>query len=279
VGVSCAPFDAMPSSWRRRARRLLEAAGLDIRRLSPGAILAVRPRVAGENWFALEKRLTSYAVHGHVAALIDMYDVNLVVDVGANTGQYGERLRRAGYTGRIVSFEPVPDAFAELERTAAADPAWSAYPYALGREDGTTTINVVPGTLSSVLAPTRFGAKRYTRLRDPVEHEVPLRRLEGLLDELLAGTETPRPYLKLDTQGFDLEVFAGLGERAGDFVGMQAEVALMKIYEGMPRLPEALAVYESAGFEVTALYPVSRQSQTARVLEFDCVLVRAGKAP
>ena len=268
----------MPSSWRRRARRLLEAAGLDIRRLSPGAILAVRPRVAGENWFALEKRLTGYAVHGHVAALLDMYDVNLVVDVGANTGQYGERLRRAGYTGRIVSFEPVPEAFAELERTAAADPAWTAYPYALGRADGTTTINVVPGTLSSVLAPTKFGAKRYSRLREPVEHEVPLRRLDGLLDELLAGDGAPRPYLKLDTQGFDLEVFAGLGERAGEFVGMQAEVALMQIYEGMPRMPEALAAYEAAGFEVTALYPVSRQSQTARVLEFDCVMVRAGKA-
>ena len=57
---------------------------------------------------------------------------------------------------------------------------------------------------------------------------------------------------------------------------MQAELALMTIYEGMPRLPGALADYEAAGFEVTALYPVSRERRTARVLEFDCVMVRAG---
>jgi hypothetical protein len=48
----------------------------------------------------------------------------------------------------------------------------------------------------------------------------------------------------------------------------------MEIYEGMPRLPDALGVYEDAGFQVAAMYPVSRQSKTARVLEFDCVMVR-----
>jgi hypothetical protein len=57
---------------------------------------------------------------------------------------------------------------------------------------------------------------------------------------------------------------------------MQSEVALLQIYEGMPRMPEALATYEEAGFEVTALHPVSRDMRTGRVLEFDCVMVRAG---
>lgn len=69
-------------------------------------------------------------------------------------------------------------------------------------------------------------------------------------------------------------MFAGLGERVADFVGLQSEVALLQIYEGMPRMPEALAAYEAAGFEITALYPVSRDRRTARVLEFDCVMVR-----
>jgi hypothetical protein len=95
-----------------------------------------------------------------------------------------------------------------------------------------------------------------------------------MLDGLLEGLDSPRPYLKLDTQGFDLDVFAGAGERIGEFAGMQSELALMQVYEGMPRLPEALPVYEAAGFDVAAMYPVSRQGKTARVLEFDCVMVR-----
>jgi FkbM family methyltransferase len=207
-------------------------------------------------------------------ALFEMYGVNCVFDVGAHEGEYAQRIRAGGYDGRIVSFEPVPRAFEALERAASGDPDWHVRPLALGREEGAMTMNAVPGTLSSLRPPTELGARRYKRLRDPEPVEVQVRRLDELLDELLEGLEKPRPYLKLDTQGFDMDAFKGAGERIGDFVGMQSELALMQIYEGTPRLPEALVVYEAAGFDVAAMYPVSRQGKTARVLEFDCVMVR-----
>jgi FkbM family methyltransferase len=207
-------------------------------------------------------------------ALFEMYGVNCVIDVGAHEGEYAKRLRAGGYSGRIVSFEPVPRAFAELERAAAEDPDWHVHRLALGRDEGATTMNTVPGTLSSLRPPTKFGARRYARLRDPETVEVQVRRLDAVLDDALDGLDGPRPYLKLDTQGFDLDVFAGAGDRIAEFVGMQSELALMQIYEGMPRLPEALPVYEAAGFDVAAMYPVSRQGRTGRVLEFDCVMVR-----
>ena len=126
-------------------------------------------------------------------ALFDMYGVNCVIDVGAHEGEYAKRLRDGGYGGRIVSFEPVPRAFAALERDAAGDPDWSVHPLALGREDGTTTMNVVPGTLSSLREPTEFGARRYKRLRDPESVDVEVRRLDGMLDELLHGLERHDP--------------------------------------------------------------------------------------
>lgn len=208
-------------------------------------------------------------------ALLDMYGVNCVIDVGAHEGQFARRLRAGGYDGRIVSFEPAPGPLAELERAASADPEWTVRRVALGREDGVAAMNVVPGTLSSILPPTKFGAGRYPKLREAEQVEVEVRRLDGLLDEVLAGIAEPRPYLKLDTQGYDLDVFAGLGDEVRRFVGMQSELALMEIYRGMPRMAEALATFEAAGFEIAAMYPVSRQTKTARVLEFDCVMVRA----
>jgi FkbM family methyltransferase len=266
----------MRPALRRQVARGLRALGVEAKRPSPGALLVVRSQVARRDWFAVEKSLTRFAVQQHVAALLEKYRVSCVLDVGANRGQYGLALRRAGYTGHIVSFEPVADVFAELHATAARDGKWTAYPYALGREDGTTTINVVPGTLSSVLAPTRFGRKRYAQLREPTTSEVPLHRLDSILDDVLPGPAgLLRPYLKLDTQGYDLEVFGGLGDRVQDIVAMQAEVSLLQIYEGMPDMAEAVEAYREAGFDITALYPVSRQSATARVLEFDCVMVRA----
>jgi FkbM family methyltransferase len=208
-------------------------------------------------------------------ALFEMYGVDCVIDVGAHEGEYAERLRKGGYEGQIVSFEPVPRAFAELERRAAGDSAWSVHRLALGREDGTTTMNVVPGTLSSILPATKFGAGRYPRLQEPEEVEVEVRRLDRVVDETVGMLDGRRPFLKLDTQGYDLDVFAGASETIERFVGMQSELALMEIYKGMPRMRQALAVYEKAGFEIAALYPVSRQTRTGRVLEYDCVMVRA----
>jgi FkbM family methyltransferase len=225
-------------------------------------------------WMGDERAVFDELQRVQLPALFEMYSVNCVLDVGAHEGEYARRLRAGGYHGRIVSFEPVPRAFAELGRAAAGDPEWHAHQVALGREDNAMTMNAVPGTLSSLREPTEFGARRYKRLRDPDPVEVQVRRLDGMLDELLAGLEQPRPYLKLDTQGFDLDVFAGAGDRIEQFVGMQSELPLMQIYEGMPRLPEALGVYEQAGFDVAAMYPVSRQGRTGRVLEFDCVMVR-----
>lgn len=227
-----------------------------------------RPR-----WIRKEAKLFEKLQREQLAIFLEMYGVDCVIDVGAHEGQYAQRLRAGGYRGRIVSFEPTPAAFAELERAAARDSDWEVRRVALGREDGTTTMHAVPGTLSSILPPTKFGAGRYPKLAEPEEITVELRRLDGMLDELLAGAQ--RPFLKLDTQGYDLDVFAGAGERVKDFVGVQSELALMEIYKGMPRLPEALAVYEEAGFEIAALYPISRQTKTARVLEYDAVLVRA----
>ena len=208
-------------------------------------------------------------------ALFGMYGVNCVIDVGAHEGEYAKRLRAGGYTGRIVSFEPVPRALAALEQAADGDADWHVHGVALGREDGTTAMKVVHGTLSSILPATKFGAGRYPRLQEPEEVEVEVKRLDRMLDGLLDGIAEPRPFLKLDTQGYDLDVFAGAGEAIERFVGMQSELALMQIYKGMPRMRKALATYEKAGFEIAALYPISRQTRTGRVVEYDCVMVRA----
>ncbi len=210
-----------------------------------------------------------------LAAVFEMYGVDLVIDVGAHEGEYAQRLRSGGYEGEVVSFEPVPRAFEELERKAKDDDRWTVHRLALGREDGATTMNVVHGTLSSLLPATKLGAGRYPRLQEPEEIEVEVRRLDRVLDELVGGIDGRRPFLKLDTQGFDLDVFAGAGGTIDTFVGLQSELALMGIYKGMPRMRKALATYEKAGFEIAALYPVSRQTRTARVLEYDCVMVRA----
>lgn len=223
-----------------------------------------------------DKALSDWLMLQQLRDVLRRYRVDCVLDVGANRGQYVRLLRRAGYAGRVISFEPVPEIFVELAAAAAEDERWDVHQVALGREDGKLKMHVVPGTLSSLLPPTEFGSARYERLRNATTATVPVRRLDEVLPDVLGDDlSTARMLLKLDTQGFDLEAFAGATAVLPQVVALQSEVALMQIYEGMPRMQESLAVFEGAGFEVTGLYPVSREARTGRVLEYDCIMVRA----
>jgi FkbM family methyltransferase len=247
---------------------------LAMSQMSPGTSLVLQRSMSRRHRHDQDKALSNYLATEQIMHVLSLYKVNCVLDVGANKGQYAQSLRRAGYKGWIVSFEPVPRDHEVLAERAATDARWTTHPIALGREDGSIAMNVVPGTLSSLLPPTSFGSTRYERLQAPAVQQVDVRRLDGVLDDVTAHVPNPRLYLKLDTQGFDVEAFAGLGSRAQDLVGMQSEVALLKIYEAMPRMMEAVQAYEAAGFEITGLYPVSRERRTARVLEFDCIMAR-----
>ena len=222
-----------------------------------------------------QKRVGEYFLSQEVARLLRATEANVVLDVGANAGQFALGLREIGYRGRIVSFEPVAGPFAQLEKAAADDELWTVHQYALGEEDGTAEIQQVPGTMSSLLPASEFGKQWSDRLQRPRPETIQVRRLDSLIDEVTEGLDPLRAYLKMDTQGFDLRVFAGAGEVLDRVVALQSEVACVPIYDGMSRLPEQWAAYEAAGFEAVGVYPVTRDAPTLRAIELDLVMVRA----
>jgi FkbM family methyltransferase len=254
----------------RRRRRAVEQIGPKALRTH---VVSDR-RAARANARKFQRFLGAYAGEQHISSVLRALQANCVLDVGANVGQYAKRLRKAGYRGRIVSFEPLPALAAELRKAADKDPDWHVMECALGDADTTTTINVVPGTMSSLLPSSEFGKSWSNRLQDMRPQEVVVRRLDSVFDEVVEGMESPRVYLKLDTQGYDLQAFAGAGDRVQQIIGMQSEVACVPIYDGMPRLPEQISVYEGAGFEISGMFPVTIDRKTLRVIEFDAVLVR-----
>ena len=222
------------------------------------------------------KALVDLVAIRDVIRVLDLHRVNCVLDVGANVGQYAQRLRETGWKGRIVSFEPLPSAFESLQAASAADPDWRVMNVALGREDGEATINVVEGKgmMSSLLVASPYGREWSEKLAATSPLTVQVRRLEPLLPDILEGIDEPRVYLKLDTQGYDLEAFSGAGRGLDLVVAMQSEISSLAIYEGMPDLAVALETYRRHGFDLAGCWPVSYERSTHRALEFDAVLVR-----
>ena len=215
---------------------------------------------------------TPYAVH--LRELLDALRVACVLDVGAHQGEFGSLLRRVGYRGRIISFEPQVDAFARLADRARRDPAWDVRRVAVGDRAAERELNLAADSdLASFLAPTAAGIESFgTRIQSTRRETVATVRLDAV--DFPAGA-----FLKTDTQGFDLHVLRGAGERMADVSGVQAEAAVVPAYVGAATLVDLLAHMEQAGFVFTGLFPVKRDGKTLALLEADCLWRRAVTQP
>ena len=91
---------------------------------------------------------------GRMKRLFDFYQINLVLDVGANEGQFGRSLRNFGYHGKIISFEPLSQAHKKLVRVTGRDSNWAVAPkMAIGSTSSEVTINVAANLESSSILP------------------------------------------------------------------------------------------------------------------------------
>lgn len=197
-------------------------------------------------------------------------NVDCVLDVGANIGQYGSQLRLIGFTGTILSFEPDPAAFAALRAATARDPRWNAFNHALGEVTGVAELNLMGSSdFNSFREPSTGETTHFSAQNRVVETvAVQVQRLDAVLPELRMQYGFQRPFLKTDTQGFDVEVFRGASGVHAQLVGIQCELPLKRLYEGAPTWTEALEEYSGAGFEIVGIFNVNPAEPF--LIECDC---------
>jgi FkbM family methyltransferase len=213
-------------------------------------------------------------------ALFDLLKIDCVIDVGANNGRYYRFLRyEVGYDGLVISFEPIPHLIEELRRGAAADPRWLIEGCALGAQPGTATLNVANmSVFSSFLRPLDDDLSRFDG-KNTVQEQISctVRTLAEILPQIRARHGVGNIFLKLDTQGFDLEILKGAGDLLATIPALQTELSVIPIYAGMPRYTETLAFLEQAGFALSGVFPVENPPFPLLV-EMDCVLVNRARA-
>ena len=234
---------------KERVRRLARKAGYDIRRFTPTS-----------------------SPDAQLKAVFDCFGVDLVIDVGANIGQYGQLLRQLDYRGTILSFEPLADAHAALAAAAADDANWRVAPrMAIGASDGSIKINVAGNSASSSVLPMldrHLAAAPGSAYR--ASEDVDLRRLSTAVS--LAGFTAP--FLKIDTQGYERAVLDGAGAVLDAAVAVQAELSLMPLYDGGVGYREMLDRFEREGFELWSLWPGFADPASGRLLQADVIVTR-----
>lgn len=215
-----------------------------------------------------------YTLNAHIATVLKQYGVEAIIDVGANEGGFGALMRNAGFRGPIYSFEPVTSAFEVLAQRASRDDAWHVFDFALGAQAGNAQINVSKfSQFSSILSATSYG-NSWENMKVEHKQDIVIRTLDDCFREGLLGKGV-RYFLKMDTQGFDIEVFNGATEFLPRVCCLLSELSLIPLYEGMPTYLQSLARYNGEGFLVSGVYPITRHVNLA-LNEVDCMLVRPG---
>jgi FkbM family methyltransferase len=197
--------------------------------------------------------------------------IGRVIDVGANEGQFYKFLRlEVGFTGQIVSFEPIPELAARLQEHSTKDPSWTVHACALGATAGELTLNVTARTaFSSFMLPL---ARDSSFSGNVVERTI--RVTVSTLDEMFPDPIALRhTYLKLDTQGFDLEVAKGGSVALGTIPALQTEVSFFALYDGMPNYQKSLSTFGQYGFHVSDFFVVAARPDGI-ACEFDCIMIR-----
>lgn len=222
-------------------------------------------------------RLESRELAQHLGKLFEQCAITTVFDVGANAGQYHDFLRQqVGFAGQVYSFEPQPHLAEALRQRQAGDQAWVVHNLGLGSNNGELTLNVMArDTFSSFRRPLADASEMFTASNTVVDSVVvPVRRLDDLFPVSIMGGQAC--YLKVDTQGFDLEVLRGAPELLKVTKALQFELAIQRLYADVPHYREMLEIVEAMGFRISGLYPISMDGNLQAV-EFDCVMVRAGE--
>lgn len=208
-----------------------------------------------------------------VLDLLKMNNIQAVLDVGANTGQYSLGLRKAGFKGRILSFEPVSTAYQELKTRALNDRNWQTFNFALGETDGYSSIHISGHSPSSSILPmTLLHIDASPGSEYLSEEKIEVKTLDSIYDTL--GLKGENVFLKVDTQGYEKKVLDGALRSLSSIKGLQLELSAYELYEGEEIYYSICRFVEERNFRLMRIIPGFSHKGTHEMLQFDALFFR-----
>lgn len=211
---------------------------------------------------------------GRLSTMLAGHRVDLVIDVGANAGQFARSLREAGYADRIVSFEPLSAAHGQLLHASRADPRWEIAPRgAIGDHDGEIEIHVAANSVSSsLLEMLDRHVKAAPKSGYVATERVPLSKLDTFTSQYLSPETIP--FIKIDTQGYEDRVLDGATNLLARAKGVQLELSLVPLYEGQQLHDLLCDRLRTLGFSIWGISPGFFDTVSGRMLQYDATFFR-----
>lgn len=205
----------------------------------------------------------------------EAHEIGYVVDIGANIGQFGVDLRRSGYKGVIISYEPDPENFLLLKRRVDSDPNWIACDFALGAKEGRASLKISAndGLSSSFLEMSSLHLASFPESKVVSEREV---RISTLDSEICRhNIDLKRTVIKMDVQGYESYVLEGGKETFKKVQASYFESSLVILYEGERLFSKLISEFGDYGLIPVLIFPGITNSQ-GEMLQVDTLVARTG---
>ena len=233
-------------------------------------------RILGRRFGVECLRANSYTIpERRIVSFLQQNNVDSVLNIGANDGEYASSILDAGYDGRVISFEPIPSVWGRLKERASKQSArWSVMPpVALSTFEGTAEFNVAGNLVSSSMfrmSASHVDAQPNSAIAETIT--VPVKKVDSYIDAI---GDTSRAFMNVDVQGAEIDVLKG-AERALStiIVGVQVEMSIVPLYEGQALSNVVHEFLLSRGFELWDVLPGFRHSRTLRLLQYDGIYFR-----
>ncbi len=252
-------------------QRILQSKWLDRTKRHLGKLTGLHIRLKRFSASASEPLRTAMLAKG--------MDIDLVIDIGANTGQFAESLYDFGYRGRVVSFEPVAHVHAELRQRAAAYPHWTvADRMAIGERDGEIEFHISDDTQFSSVLPIEDSFAAHNRKSSIVAKEMlPVRQLDTVLAQYAPDWTQATILLKIDTQGYEQQVLSGATAVLAKAKGLKIEIPVYKIYQAAQwGFYDTIGFVQAHGFEPFSFHIEGVDLPTGKVNTMDGLFFRVG---
>lgn len=206
--------------------------------------------------------------------LLKHHDIDLILDVGANVGQFAELMFGLGFKGKVVSIEPLPDAYEILKRKSQKNENWIVPErMALGDETGEIEINVSANSVSSSILEIREEHTSSEPESKYVKKEITkIFRLDELYEKLTGNAKNV--LVKIDTQGYEDNVLKGAQNVIDKIKGLQMEISILPLYEGQKLYIDMFQIVKDLGYQLEFVESGFVDKKSGRTLQIDCAFFR-----
>jgi FkbM family methyltransferase len=200
----------------------------------------------------LRHRVFASSEHDHT---IDGLELDTIVDIGANRGQFALCVRRLYPKAKIYSFEPLQRPAAVYRRVFKNDNRVELFNTAIAATSGSIDMHVSKWDVSSSLLP--FAQAQHDNFPFTEESRLETVTLGRLAESLNARSIEGRALLKLDVQGFELTALQGCEELLSRFQFVYIEASFIELYVGQALANEVIEYLQSKGYKLICVANLS----------------------